>query len=165
MKKIIITFISIIVIILIVDSLIYKNNNEYTKLKDSLDKAIGSNVYEVISINKSIEILNKENGVLFYTTNKELDYIEYLNDLAKDFNIDKIYYISLTKESNNEELISNLEDNIKVVDGVIQTPMLITVKDGLLINVINFKDYDNHDLDKKLLKVLYRYYNTSNSND
>ena len=158
MKKIIITFVSIIIIILLIDLMLYKNNNEYTKFKSSLDKAIGSNIYEVISINRSLEILNNESGILFYTTNDDLDYAEYLNDLTKDFNIDKVYYIDLTNDNKNKSIIDALEDNIEIEDEIIKTPILLIVKDGVLSNITIFDKYKSSELDKRLIRNLSSYY-------
>ena len=163
MKKIITIFISIILLILIIDLLLYKNNNEYTKYKHSLDKVIEDNNYEVISINKSIDIINKESGLLFFGTNDDLDYAILLNDISKDFNIDKIYYINLTNDKNNYKVKSSLENNIKIENDLIITPFLLTVKDGELKNITIFDDYNGLKLDKRLYKILTSYNYNKNS--
>ena len=166
MKKIITIFISIILLILIIDLVLYKNNNEYTKFKHSLDKVIDNNIYEVISINRSVDIINKESGLLFFTTNDDLDYAILLNDIAKDFNIGKIYYINLTNDKNNYKIKSSLESNIKIENDLIKTPFLLTVKDGELKNITIFDDYKGSKLDKRLYKILTSYnYNKISSDN
>ena len=160
MKKYIITFISLIVIVILVDIFLYTNNNEYKRKQDELNNAIGSNVFEVISLNRALDYLESKDGIIYFTKNDDLEYTENLNTLSFSLNIDKIFYVTI-KDEDYESLSEHLENNL---DEKINTPILVTVNDGVLLSVLTLSDYSGYELDKKIIKSLSSFQNTNYDN-
>ena len=159
MKKIIITFTSIIVIILLIDVFIYKSNNDYSKKENALNIVIGSNIYNVISFNEALNIIEDSSGIIYLTTDEDISYTEYINDLSLSLNIENIYYVVLSKGYSIEKLSTILENNVDVKDGTISTPLLITTRNGVLLSVTTLKDYQGYKLDKRVINILMNYKN------
>ena len=160
MKKIIIAIISLIVIVLLVDLFVYKNKNIYKEKEIELENSIGTNVYEVISVNKAIKVIDEESGILLLTDDDNIEYAKTLNDLARDLNVDKIYYVDLTSNTDDSKLISVLENNVEINnEKYIIVPVIVTVNEGTLTNIHHLYDYSGYKLDKKIISILSNYKN------
>ncbi len=163
MKKnnIIVLIISILIIILIVVGIVFMINkkeehNEITdgeKFSQEYTELDQDNVYVFRSIDEIINILEKGTGIV-YLGFPECQwcqrYVKYLNEVAKEMGLEKIYYYNIREDRNNNtekylKIVSILEDylqNDEEGNKRIYVPSVIAVKKG---EIVGFDDETSWD--------------------
>lgn len=163
MKKnnIIVLIISILIIILVVVGIVFMINkkeehNEITdgeKFSQEYTELDQDNVYVFRSIDEIINILEKGTGIV-YLGFPECQwcqrYVKYLNEVAKEMGLEKIYYYNIREDRNNNtekylKIVSILEDylqNDEEGNKRIYVPSVIAVKKG---EIVGFDDETSWD--------------------
>ena len=163
MKKnnIIVLIISILIIILVVVGIVFMINkkeerNEITdgeKFSQEYTELDQDNVYVFRSIDEIINILEKGTGIV-YLGFSECQwcqrYVKYLNEVAKEMGLEKIYYYNIREDRNNNtekylKIVSILEDylqNDEEGNKRIYVPSVIAVKKG---EIVGFDDETSWD--------------------
>lgn len=163
MKKnnIIVLIISILIIILVVVGIVFMINkkeerNEITdgeKFSQEYMELDQDNVYVFRSIDEIINILEKGTGIV-YLGFPECQwcqrYVKYLNEVAKEMGLEKIYYYNIREDRNNNtekylKIVSILEDylqNDEEGNKRIYVPSVIAVKKG---EIVGFDDETSWD--------------------
>ena len=123
-----------------------KFSQEYTELDQD-------NVYVFRSIDEIINILEKGTGIV-YLGFPECQwcqrYVKYLNEVAKEMGLEKIYYYNIREDRNNNtekylKIVSILEDylqNDEEGNKRIYVPSVIAVKKG---EIVGFDDETSWD--------------------
>ena len=163
MKKnnIIVLIISILIIILIVVGIVFMINkkeehNEITdgeKFSQEYTELDQDNVYVFRSIDEIINILEKGTGIVYlgFPECKWCQrYVKYLNEVAKEMGLEKIYYYNIREDRNNNtekylKIVSILEDylqNDEEGNKRIYVPSVIAVKKG---EIVGFDDETSWD--------------------
>lgn len=155
-KNIIIFIISILVIILVVIGIVWMIGNQKKqpektdgeKFSEEYTEVDQNNVYVFRSIDEIINILEKGTGIV-YLGFPECQwcqrYVSYLNDVAIDMGLEKIYYYNIREDRNNNtekylEIVSILQDylqNDEEGNKRIYVPSVIAVKKG---EIVGFDD-------------------------
>ena len=163
MKKnnIIVLIISILIIILVVVGIVFMINkkeerNEITdgeKFSQEYTELDQDNVYVFRSIDEIINILEKGTGIV-YLGFPECQwcqrYVKYINEVAKEMGLEKIYYYNIREDRNNNtekylKIVSILEDylqNDEEGNKRIYVPSVIAVKKG---EIVGFDDETSWD--------------------
>ena len=132
---------------------IYLGTKEYnTPIKElsdseSFTKEFGitsNNVYDYITAKEALEILNTKTGIIFFgfpENNWSHTYASLLNEVAKYYEIDKIYYYNFKKDRANnnsyyENIVAKLRGYLPVLDDGevdLYAPSVVFVKEGQII--------------------------------
>ena len=148
MKKIKLSF---ILFIAIVGALLIYNNFDHVDVeKKEIDKFLEeytlldeNHAYEIKNIDEIINILNK-NGIVFFC-NSGSDWCQYyakmLDDVAVKSNINKIYYVDIKEDRNNnstkyQKIVKKLYNYLDIDDTGnkrLSMPMLVFIKNGNVI--------------------------------
>ena len=142
----ILLFIALLSLFILVGEIDFKKEEDteavqFSSLYNLVDK---DNLYVFSDATDILNILKGRSGVIFlaFPSNKWANkYAEILNEVAKEVNLDKIYYYDFKKdreESNGtyETIVNNLEMYIPINDENeknIQAPTIIIVKKGKII--------------------------------
>ncbi len=150
------------------------------KFKSEYSNVGENNVFVYRNINEIISILNNGTGIIYlgFPECKWCQaYVPYLNEVAKEFNLEKIYYFNILEDRKN-----NTKEYLQIVDILkdylnydeegkkrIYVPTVIAIKEGKIIgfddetsldtkNLDNPKDYwtneEVKDLKEKLTKMI-----------
>lgn len=128
-----------------------KFKNEYTNVGEN-------NVFVYRNINEIISILNNGTGIIYlgFPECKWCQaYVPYLNEVAKEFNLEKIYYFNILEDRKN-----NTKEYLQIVDILkdylnydeegkkrIYVPTVIAIKEGKIIGFDDETSLDTKNLD------------------
>ena len=155
-KNIILLIIAIIVIIAVIAGVyfIFNKNNKTSEKTDAIKfseeytEVDKDNVYVFRNIDEIINILENGTGIVllgFPECPWCQRYAKYLNEVAKDLGIDKIYYYNIREDRKNnteeyQKIVSILEDYLQYDEEGnkrIYVPSVITMKKG---EIVGFDD-------------------------
>jgi len=152
-KKKIIAIISVmIIVILSIGGLLLNYFSDASKDARRFAKEHGgvtnNNVFRYVTLEEALKILEKETGVVYFGESNNdwsKQYAKYLNEVAKENKIKKIYYCDIANDIKNnsrkyKELIQVLHDRLHIDEygrEYLKVPYVVFVKNGIITN------YDN----------------------
>lgn len=165
-----IIFLILIVIIVIITLILVINKNEVNKVSDgekfakSYTELTSDNVFVYRNSEEIINILSHGTGAVllgFPSCPWCQRYVVYLNEVAKELDIDKIYYYDIYEDRKNntdtyKKIIEILGDNVRYDNEGnkrIYVPYLVGVNEG---KIVGFNDETSYDT--KGFKTPEEYY-------
>ena len=152
-KKKIIAIISVmIIVILSIGGLLLNYFSDASKDARRFAKEHGgvtnNNVFRYVTLEEALKILEKETGIVYFGESNNdwsKQYAKYLNEVAKENKIKKIYYCDIANDIKNnsrkyKELIQVLHDRLHIDEygrEYLKVPYVVFVKNGIITN------YDN----------------------
>lgn len=151
MKKRIIIICITVILLVIVSILYFQSKKEVVKVNEDAIKfsseytEVGiDNVYKYKTIDEAIKILDKGTGIIFFGFPECAwcqRYAVYLNEAAKETDIDTVYYVNIYEERKNntenyQKIVEKLGNNLQYDDeGNLRlfVPNLTMVKKGEVI--------------------------------
>jgi len=160
-KKYLLIGLLVILIVIITTIILFINKKETDaiKFKHEYSEVDENNVFTYRTIDEIIDILNHGTGIVYlgFPECKWCSrYVVYLNEVAKDKGIDKIYYYNISNDRKN-----NTDKYLKIVDILkdylqydnegkkrIYVPSVIAVSKGKIIEFDDETAYDTKGFDE-----------------
>jgi glutaredoxin len=162
-KKIILSVVAILVVVLVIGIIVVinikpKEKTDAVKFSEEYTSVDENNVFVYRSIDEIINILEKGTGIVYlgFPECKWCQaYTKYLNEVALDMGVDKIYYYNIREDRNNnteeyKKIVSILEDylqNDEEGNKRIYVPSVISLKKGEIVGFDDETAWDTKGFD------------------
>lgn len=157
-KKILLVSILILLSIVLLYIFIHYEKTDSEKFSKEYDSVSSDNVFEYKSINEIINILENGTGVV-YLGFPECPwckaYVVYLNEVAKENDIEVIYYYNILEDGKNnsdgyQKVVNLLSDYLQYDEEGnkrIYVPIVIAIKNGEIIDIDDETAWDTKNYD------------------